>query len=142
MRPSQPAARDGVARNSPPRYVERLPENTRAFIQRQEQTADMLKRELMTAYTSFRYGDVVAKARTIVVRPELPRDVRVQAAILAGASEYLLGNRSEAEAWFRRAHLLDPGVRPNRSMFPDDIVRLYTVAIGGNPERNHVQGNR
>jgi hypothetical protein len=84
-----------------------------------------IQQALMEAYTNFHYEEVIAEARHTLVTDDVSLAVRARAALLAGASAYLLGDRTMALLWFEHARFLDPEARPDPLMFPDAVLTLF-----------------
>jgi hypothetical protein len=85
----------------------------------------LIQQALMEAYTNFHYEEVMVEARHTLATDDVSLAVRAQAALLAGASAYLLGDRTMALLWFEHARFLDPSVHPDPLMFPDAVLTLF-----------------
>jgi hypothetical protein len=84
-----------------------------------------IEQALMAAYTNFHYEEVMVEARHTLATDDVSLTVRAQVALLAGASAYLLGDRTMALLWFEHARFLDPSVHPDPLMFPDAVLTLF-----------------
>jgi hypothetical protein len=84
-----------------------------------------IEQALMAAYTNFHYEEVIAEVRRTLARDDLAPAFRARAALLAGASAYLLGDHTMALLWFEHARFLDPEARPDPLMFPNAVLTLF-----------------
>jgi hypothetical protein len=100
----------------PPARVQRLPVPS--------YSAKLLQRAI-ESYKQFDYHSVIRTADQIQRTEQSTPKERVEAALLAGASSYLLGNERAARAYFQKAKTIAPGCTPNSRFFPPRVCQLY-----------------
>lgn len=80
------------------------------------------------AYRHFSYAEVMAWGNEVLCATSAGRQEQAEAAILMGASAYMMERNAEADGWFKRAVSLDPEVKPNPAFFTEEVRRRYEEA--------------
>jgi len=76
-------------------------------------------------YTNMEVGQALQSARNAYWCDPATDPERTAAAIIAGASAYVLGDEASAARWFDAAIQSNPKALPNPKEFPEGVLRIY-----------------
>ncbi|MCL4219310.1 MAG: hypothetical protein KJ052_20200 [Candidatus Hydrogenedentes bacterium] len=80
------------------------------------------------AYKHFSYAEVMAWGNELLRTTSASRQQQAEAAILMGASAYMMERNAESDGWFKRAVSLDPETKPNPAFFTAEVRKRYEAA--------------